>query len=83
MSVLLFSHLVVSNSLQPHGLQHIRLPCLSLSPRVCSNSYPLSHYAIQPSHPLSTPFPALNLSHHQGFSNELGQSIRVSALVLQ
>ena len=28
--------------LQPHGLQHIRLPCPSLSPKVCSNSYPLS-----------------------------------------
>ena len=27
----LFSHSVVSNSLQPHGLQHSRLPCPSLS----------------------------------------------------
>ena len=27
-----FSHSVVSNSLQPHGLQHIRLFCPSLSP---------------------------------------------------
>ena len=26
--------------------------------------------AIQPSHPLSSPSPALNLSQHQGFSNE-------------
>ena len=26
----------------PHGLQHARLPCPSLSPRVCSNSCPLS-----------------------------------------
>ena len=25
------------------GLQHVRLPCPSLSPRVCSNSYSLSH----------------------------------------
>ena len=32
----------MSNSLQPHGLQHTRLPCPSLSPRVCSNSCPLS-----------------------------------------
>ena len=31
----------MSNSLWPHRLQHIRLPCHSLSPRVCSNSYPL------------------------------------------
>ena len=28
--------------LWPRGLQHARFPCLSLSPRVCSNSYPLS-----------------------------------------
>ena len=28
--------------LQPHGLQHTRLPCPSPSPRVCSNSRPLS-----------------------------------------
>ena len=27
---------------QPHGLQHARFPCLSLSPGVCSNSCPLS-----------------------------------------
>ena len=33
---------VVSNSLRPHGLQHSRLPCPSPSPRVCSNSCPLS-----------------------------------------
>ena len=30
------------NSLPPHGLQHARLPCPSPSPRVCSNSCPLS-----------------------------------------
>ena len=27
-----------------HGLQDTRLPCTSLSPRVCSNSYPLSQW---------------------------------------
>ena len=32
----------MSDSLQPHGLQHTRLPCPSLPPRVCSNSCPLS-----------------------------------------
>ena len=32
----------MSDSLLPHGLQHDRLPCISLSPRVCSNSCPLS-----------------------------------------
>ena len=37
---LLFSRSVVSNSLQPHGLQHTRSPCPSPSPRACSNSCP-------------------------------------------
>ena len=32
----------MSNSLQPHGLQHARLFCPPLPPRVCSNSCPLS-----------------------------------------
>ena len=38
----LFSHSVVSESLQPHGLQHTRPPCPSLSPGVCSSSSSLS-----------------------------------------
>ena len=32
-----FSHSVMSDSLQPHGLQHSRLPCSSLSPGICSD----------------------------------------------
>ena len=48
-----FSHSVVSDSLQPHGLQHARLPCPSLSPGVCSNSCPLSWWCNQPSHPVA------------------------------
>ena len=40
----LFSCSVVSSSLQPHGLQHTRLPCPSPSPGVCSNSCPLSQW---------------------------------------
>ena len=39
---LLSSRSVVSDSSWPHGLQHTRLPYPSLSPRVCSNSCPLS-----------------------------------------
>ena len=35
---------VVSYSLQPHGLQHTRLPCPSPSPGVCSNSCPVSQW---------------------------------------
>ena len=40
--LLLFSHWVVSSSLWPQEWQHARLPCPSLSPRVCSNSCQLS-----------------------------------------
>ena len=40
----LFSCSVVSDSLRPHGLRHARLPCPSLSPRVCSNSCPSSRW---------------------------------------
>ena len=41
---LLFNCWVVADSLQPHELQHTRLPCPSLSSRVCSNSCPLSQW---------------------------------------
>ena len=34
----------MSDSFQPHGLQHYRLLCPSLSPRVCSNLCPLSQW---------------------------------------
>ena len=37
-----FSRSVVSDSLQPHRLQHGRLPCPSPTPGTCSNSGPLS-----------------------------------------
>ena len=37
-----FSCSVVSDSLQPHGLQHTRLPSPSPTPGACSNSCPLS-----------------------------------------
>ena len=42
-----FSHSVVSNSLQPHGLQHARPPCPSPTPRVYSNSCPLTLWCHQ------------------------------------
>ena len=41
---LLYSHSVMSDFSQPHGLQHTRLLCPSLSPRACSNSCPLSQW---------------------------------------
>ena len=36
----------MSDSLRSQQLQHARLPCPSLSPRVCSNPCPLSRYLI-------------------------------------
>ena len=39
--LLLFSYPVMSDSLQPRELQHVRLPCPSSSPRVCPGSCPL------------------------------------------
>ena len=33
-----FNHSVMSDSLQPHGMQHTRLPCPSPTPGACSNS---------------------------------------------
>ena len=65
--LLLFSRSVVSNSLPPHGLQHIRLPCPSLSPRVCPTCVHWFGNAIQPSHSVSPSSPpALSLSQHWG-----------------
>jgi len=41
---------------QPHGLQHARLPCPSLSPGVCSNSCPLSQWCHPTISSSATPF---------------------------
>ena len=42
--LLLFYHSAVSDSLWPHGMKHARFPCPLLSPRIFSNSYPLSQW---------------------------------------
>ena len=42
--LLLFSRSVVSNSLRPHRLQHVRLPCPLLSSGACLDSCPLSQW---------------------------------------
>ena len=47
-----FSCSIVSDSLWPHGLQCARLPCQSLTPRVYSNSCPLSWWC----HPTTSSF---------------------------
>ena len=75
MDLLLFSLSVMPDSLQPHGLQHARLPCPSVSPGVCSNSCPLSKWC-HPTilcYPLLLPsiFPSIRV-----FSNESALHIR-------
>ena len=81
--------LSVSRLLQPYGLQQARLLCPPLSPRVCSNSCPLSWWCYltisssatpfsfcPQSFPASGPFPMSQL-----FASG-GQSIRASASAL-
>ena len=69
-NVAALSRSVMSDSLKPHGWQHTRLPCPSASPRVCSNSCPLSqwyHSTISFCHPLLL---------HQGLSSESALHIK-------
>ena len=81
-----FSRSVVSNSLQPHGLQHTRLPCPSPTPGAYSNSGPSSQWW----HPIITSsvvpfsshlqsFPASGSFPMNQFFTSGGQSIGVSA----
>ena len=81
-----FSCSVVSDSLQPHGLQHTRPPCPSPTPRICSNSCPLSwwwHPTISSSVvPFSSRlqfFPASGSFQISQFFTSGGWSIGVSA----
>ena len=84
-----FSHSVVSDSLQPHWLQHSRLPCPSPSPRVCSNSCPLSQWC-HPTFSVSVilffsclqSFPASGSFPVSQFFTSSGQSTGASALAL-
>ena len=83
-----FSHSVVSNSLQPPGLQHTRLPCPSPTPRAHSNSRPSSRWC----HPTISSsvvpfshfqsFPASESFQMSQFFTSGGQSIAPSASVL-
>ena len=76
--LLFFSRSVVSNSLQPHGLQHTRLPCPSPSPGVGSN---MSTESVMPSnhlilcHPLlllPSVFPRMEWSYGQAYVTRNG-----------
>ena len=55
-SLLLFSHLAVSDALWPHELQHARLPCPSQCSGTCSNSCPLSWWCHPTISSLVVPF---------------------------
>ena len=81
-----FSHSVVSNSLQPHGLQHTRLSCPSPTPRACSRSCPLSRWchptissSVVPFSSCLQSFPASGSFPMSQFFPSGGQSIGVLA----
>ena len=74
-----FSRSVVSDSLQPHELQHARPPCPSPTPGV--HVHRVSD-AIQPPHPLSSPSPpAPNPSQHQGLFQWVNSSHEVAKVL--
>ena len=82
---LLFICSVMPNSLQPHGLQHTRLPCPSPSPRAWSNSCPLRQWCHPTISPSVIPFSCLQSFPASGsfLKSQLfasgGQSIGASA----
>ena len=83
-----FSHSVMSNSLPSHELQYARLPSPSLSPRVCSNSCPLSWWCHQtisssvvPFSSCPQSFPALGSFQMGQLFTSGGQNFRNSASI--
>ena len=76
----------MTNSLRPHRLQHIRLPCPSLSPGVCSNSCPSSQWchptissSVTPFSSCPQSFPASGSFPISWLFTSSGQSIASSA----
>ena len=76
----------MSNSLQPHGLQHTRLPGPSLSPGIRSNSCPLSRWccptissSVTPFSSCPQSFPAAGSFSVSWLFSSGGQSIGASA----
>ena len=85
-NILLFSCSVVSSSLGPHGLQLARTPCPSPTPRVYSNSCPLSRWchptissSVIPFPSCLQSFPASRSFPMSQFFASGGQSIRALA----
>ena len=77
-----FSRSVISNYLQPKGLQHTSLPCPSPTPQACSNSSPLSWWCHPTISSSVVPFShAFNLSQHQGLFQWVGPSHRVATVL--
>ena len=81
-----FSSSVMSNSLQPHGLQHARLPYPSPTPGAFSNSFPLSRWchptissSVVPFFSCLLSFPVLGSFPVTQFFAWGGQSIGASA----
>ena len=69
-------------TLQPHELQHTRLPWPSVFPRVYSNSCPLSWWCHPTTHPLLPTSPlALNLSQLQGLFQWISSSHQVAKVL--
>ena len=67
--------------LQPHGLQHVRSPCPSLSPGVCPSSHPLNWWCIQPSHPLLPSSFSFSLSQHRSLFQWVSSSHQVATVL--
>jgi len=77
-----FSHSVVSNSLRPHESQHARLPVHHQLPEFTQTHVHRVGDAIQPSYPLSSPFPpAPNPSQHQRFFQWINSSHEVAKVL--
>ena len=84
-----FSCSLVSDSLQPHGLQRARPPCLSPTPKACSNScpsccwcHPTISSSVIPFFSCLQSFPASGSFPVSQFFTSGGQSIGLSASVL-
>ena len=84
--LLMLSRSIMSDALQPHGVQHTRLLCPSLSPGVCSDLCPLSQWCHPTISSSVTPFsscpqffPASESFPMSWFFTSDGQRIEASA----